>query len=150
MPSRLSEKLSSLQQMSKPELEQLRLELFKTPRACQLRRELIIRILAYRLQEVASGTFREGNAKELRRIARSLTSREGSYQTSSLKPGTRLIREWKGKTHVVHSGNGRFEYRGSSYQSLSEIARLITGTRWSGPLFFGLKVHQMQRNRGKS
>jgi hypothetical protein len=57
----------------------------------------------------------------------------------AIKPGTRLIRQWQDKTHVVTVKEQGYEYQGSLYQSLSEIARLITGTRWSGPLFFGLK-----------
>jgi len=56
-----------------------------------------------------------------------------------IKPGTRLVRQWRGQVHVVNVEEKDFEYKGALYQSLSEIARLITGTRWSGPLFFGLK-----------
>jgi hypothetical protein len=59
--------------------------------------------------------------------------------------GTRLIRQWQDRTHLVTVEQNGYEYLGSRYQSLSEIARLITGTRWSGPLFFGLKT-----NRAKS
>jgi hypothetical protein len=54
-------------------------------------------------------------------------------------PGARLLREWNGKTHVVDVlPDGRFAWRGQTYRSLSVIARAITGTRWSGPRFFGL------------
>lgn len=58
---------------------------------------------------------------------------------AGLRPGARLLREWRGQTHevrVVHQG---FEYAGSTYKSLSAIARAITGTPWSGPAFFGTK-----------
>lgn len=55
------------------------------------------------------------------------------------KPGTRLLRTWQGTTHEVLVGQGEVTYRGRSYRSLSQVARLITGQRWSGPLFFGLK-----------
>ena len=57
----------------------------------------------------------------------------------AIKPGTRFIRQWKDQIHIVNAEEGNYEYRGARYGSLSEIARLITGTRWSGPLFFGLK-----------
>lgn len=57
----------------------------------------------------------------------------------STKSGTRLLRTWQGTTHEVLVGQGEVTYRGRSYRSLSEVARLITGQRWSGPLFFGLK-----------
>ena len=55
-----------------------------------------------------------------------------------LAPGTRLLREWQGATHHVTVGAAGFAYRGANYRSLSAIARRITGTAWSGPLFFGL------------
>ena len=59
-----------------------------------------------------------------------------------IKPGTRLVRQWKQQVHVVEAEEGGYAYRGSRYENLSEIARLITGTRWSGPLFFGLRTKQ--------
>jgi hypothetical protein len=57
-----------------------------------------------------------------------------------IKPGTRLIREWRGETHKVTVTAEGFAYGGKRYKSLSKIARLITGTRWSGPRFFGLET----------
>ncbi|MBT3625804.1 MAG: DUF2924 domain-containing protein [Gammaproteobacteria bacterium] len=57
----------------------------------------------------------------------------------NLKPGTRLLREWHGQTHQVEVQTNGFAYNGETYNSLSEIARVITGARWSGPRFFGLK-----------
>lgn len=54
------------------------------------------------------------------------------------EPGTRLIREWNGKTHVVDIDEGTILYRGETYSSLSAVARAITGARWSGPRFFGV------------
>jgi hypothetical protein len=59
-----------------------------------------------------------------------------------IKPGTRLVRQWKEQVHVIEVEPEGYEYRGARYENLSEIARLITGTRWSGPLFFGLKAKQ--------
>ena len=60
-----------------------------------------------------------------------------------IKPGTRLLRTWQGSTHEVLVGDNGVTYRGLSYRSLSEVARLITGQRWSGPLFFGLKLRTL-------
>lgn len=57
----------------------------------------------------------------------------------TIKPGTRLVRQWKEQVHVVEVEAEGYAYRGSRYENLSEIARLITGTRWPGPLFFGLR-----------
>jgi hypothetical protein len=56
-----------------------------------------------------------------------------------LKPGTRLLREWGGKTHTVIALEDGFEHDGKRYQSLTQIARRITGAHWSGPRFFGLR-----------
>jgi hypothetical protein len=66
------------------------------------------------------------------------------------KPGTRFLRESKGRTHeVVALEDGRFAYRGTVYRSLSVIAREITGTRWSGPTFFGLNAKRGDRDRAE-
>jgi hypothetical protein len=59
-----------------------------------------------------------------------------------IKPGTRLIRAWRGERHQVTVLENEFAYRGARYRSLSAIARTITGTRWSGPTFFGLKTRR--------
>jgi hypothetical protein len=56
-----------------------------------------------------------------------------------LKPGTRLLREWGGKTHTIIVLEDGFEHGGERYQSLTQIARRITGVHWSGPRFFGLR-----------
>jgi hypothetical protein len=57
---------------------------------------------------------------------------------SALSPGSRLVREWQGRCHTVEATEGGFLYAGRRYRSLSEVARTITGARWSGPRFFGL------------
>ncbi|MBO6676912.1 MAG: DUF2924 domain-containing protein [Rhizobiales bacterium] len=69
----------------------------------------------------------------------------------SIKPGTRLLRQWQGQTHeVVADGSSGFIYRGQTYGSLSAVARLITGTRWSGPTFFGIATKaQADRSVGQ-
>ena len=56
----------------------------------------------------------------------------------TLKSGARLLREWHGRTHTVTVTEDGFDYAGTSYSSLTKVARVITGTRWSGPRFFGL------------
>lgn len=62
-----------------------------------------------------------------------------SSSSLHLRPGTRLLREWRGATHEVLVVGQGFEYAGQSFKSLSAIARAITGTPWSGPAFFGIK-----------
>jgi len=56
----------------------------------------------------------------------------------ALSPGSRLVREWQGRCHTVEAVEGGFLYAGRQYRSLSEVARTITGARWSGPRFFGI------------
>jgi hypothetical protein len=98
--------------------------------------------LAYRVQELAFGGLTTEAVERLDAIADELEGK-ASRRRSSLeaKPiaGTRLIREWKGVEHCVTVRDNDFEYQGRPYKSLSAIARQITGTRWNGLIFFGLK-----------
>ena len=97
---------------------------------------LLARALAHELQTRAMGGLSKADIKQIK----TLGSGKGSPPATDLKPGTWLSRTWHGEVHqVVVLENGGFEYRGALYTSLSEIARHITGTRWSGPRFFGLK-----------
>ena len=99
--------------------------------------------LAYRIQELAYGGLKPETIKRLEALGDRLDG--GNVVTrrirSDLKPiaGTRLIREFQGVEHVVTVLLDGFEYQGRPYQSLSAIARAITGTRWNGWVFFGLK-----------
>jgi hypothetical protein len=101
----------------------------------------MILILAYRLQEQAFGSLSSISRRRLRHLARAFEANlSGSISAiPAIKPGTRLVRQWRDQVHLVNVEASGYEYQGAKYQSLSEIARLITGTRWSGPLFFGLK-----------
>ncbi|HEY4856804.1 MAG TPA: DUF2924 domain-containing protein, partial [Xanthobacteraceae bacterium] len=94
-----------------------------------------------RMQEVALGGLRPERQRQLRQFAQQLNeSQEGQIRPRpELKPGTRLVREWQGRTYEVLVLNGGFSWQGMSYRSLSALARKITGTAWSGPLFFGMK-----------
>src|SRR5580700_8003659 len=73
------------------------------------------------------------------------TGRVGPIPTLSLKPGAGLVREWRGRTHTVTVTEDGFEYAGTSYPSLTKIAKKITGAHWSGPRFFGLPVASVLR-----
>lgn len=98
--------------------------------------------LAYRIQELAYGGLSEETVERLDAIADELEGRAPRHR-SALKSrpvaGTRLIREWKGVEHCATVRKDDFEYQGRPYKSLSAIARHITGTRWNGLVFFGLK-----------
>ena len=110
----------------------------------RISRELLVRAVAYRLQEEAHDSLSTSCRRQLARLAKTLGeggSIEGAH-TRSFKPGTKLIREWKGKVHEVVIAGGTYIWAGQHYRSLSQIARAITGTRWSGPRFFGLEAGQ--------
>ncbi len=102
--------------------------------------------LAYRIQELAYGGLKPETIKKLKAIAEDLDGGNPARRRQSAKDrpiaGTRLIREYQGIEHCVTVRDGGFEYQGRPYQSLSAIARAITGTRWNGLLFFGLKNRQ--------
>ena len=102
--------------------------------------DVLARMLAWRIQEREHGGMDPNTKTRLRRLARAFDQEPGSTKRSrtSLTPGTTLVREWQGGTHHVRVTEKGFEYAGDNYRSLSEVARTITGARWSGPRFFGL------------
>lgn len=95
-------------------------------------RDLLRRMLAFELQASVYG----GLSSDLKRRLR--TGRTTAPRKRSLQPGTMLIREWRGERHTVQVLPDGFEHLGSRYASLSDVARAITGARWSGPRFFGM------------
>jgi hypothetical protein len=99
--------------------------------------------LAYRIQELAYGGLKPETLKRLRAIAKDLDGGNPARrrQSANSRPiaGTRLIREYQGVEHCVTVRDEDYEYQGRPYKSLSAIARAITGTRWNGLTFFGLK-----------
>ncbi len=108
-------------------------------------RHLLLRLFAWQMQVEALGGLDASTERKLRDIAKAL-ERDGMYEPKirhDLSPGVVLTREWKGEIHKVTATADGFDFRGKRYTSLSDIARTITGTRWSGPRFFGLE----QRNK---
>ncbi|ABK45269.1 conserved hypothetical protein [Magnetococcus marinus MC-1] len=106
----------------------------------QAGKSYLVRRLAYRIQELAYGSIPEATNQLLDTLA-SATAEQATKNrsdTTSLTPGTRLIREWKGMEHFVTVLDRGFEYQGRKYRSLSAVAKAITGTHWSGPAFFGI------------
>lgn len=105
-----------------------------------IRKGLLTRAVAHRMQEIATGGPDRALAARIARLAAAL---RGGGEIAvpprpATKPGTRLIREWQGETHTVTVTESGFLYQDKVHRSLSSIARQITGTRWSGPAFFGL------------
>jgi hypothetical protein len=102
---------------------------------------LMRRGIAYRLQEQIHSGLTPETLRTLVRLAEQL-SKSGDLDVErqlSLKTGTRLVREWHGRTCHVTVLESSFLYEDQQYASLSQIARVITGTKWSGPRFFGLR-----------
>lgn len=110
-------------------------EVFGTPVPKRLSRPFLRRFMAFEVQARQSGGLSKGFAEKLARA----TKEKAHAKSHSLKSGGRLIREWNGLTHVVDIVDGGFVWNGKRHRSLSAIARAITGARWSGPRFFGLK-----------
>ncbi len=104
--------------------------------------DLLRRSLAYKLQEDAFGKLSAATQRELDRLVAALEKdpRARPVLPRRIKPGSVLVRDWKGKSHRVTVLMRGFEYDARAYSNLSEIARDITGTRWNGPRFFGLRV----------
>jgi len=146
MKDSLDAQLERLPRLKTGELRALWGEMFGSSPHAKLRRELLIPILAYRLQERALGGMKPSTARRLRAIADEMGEgkRPLSIQTLGARPGTRMVRQWRGKLHEVITLESGFLYDGEKFRSLSEIARAITGTRWSGPAFFGLKKRKSE------
>ena len=106
----------------------------------------LVKHLAYWLQELAYGGLSEETRARLEALAEdeAYADREQAKRRRIERPvtGTRLTREWQGVEHHVTVLDDGLEYQGRKYKSLSAIARAITGTRWNGPLFFGLHKHR--------
>ena len=138
-------RLAALKTTPTAELKSQWRELFETEPPPFNRRYLESR-LAYRIQELAYGGLKPETVKRLEELGEELDGGKTATRRvrADLKPiaGTRLIREWQGVEHVVTVTVDGFEWQGRPYRSLSAIARAITGTRWNGWIFFGLKNHR--------
>ena len=141
MDAELSQKIAELPALNKAQLLPIWRQNFEKEPPPKLRKELMVPILAYRMQERAYGGLSHTARKRLREIAASLHMDKLPPRDGDIEPqtGTRLIRSWHGEVHEVIAIGSGYLYRGQNYSSLSRIAREITGTRWSGPLFFGTR-----------
>ena len=110
------------------------------------RRQFLIKRLAYRIQELFYGGLSEAARTRLQQVAQgdpvARVDRRvagNPRNKADILPGTRFVRIWKDRRHEVLAHENGFEYDGRMFRSLSAVAREITGTRWNGRLFFGLK-----------
>jgi len=132
--------IEALPSLSLEELRQLWQELYGDRPPAAFRRKLLARGIAYGRQAKRYGGLPASIRRRLKRSANNLVSGGSRARSPKLKTGTRLVREWNGATHVVDVMDGCFVWKGERYRSLSLIARKITGARWSGPRFFGLRA----------
>jgi Protein of unknown function (DUF2924) len=135
-------RVAALKTTPTPDLKQQWRDLFDSEPPPYNRRFLESR-LAYRVQELAYGGLNPATVKRLEALGGEIDGGNPVMRRihAGQKPiaGTRLIREWQGIEHAVTVRDYGYEYRGAPYKSLSSIARAITGTRWNGWVFFGLK-----------
>lgn len=134
-------RLAALKTTATPDLKQQWRDLFETEPPPYNRRFLESR-LAYRIQELAYGGLKPETIERLEALGDQLASGKRVARSEvERRPisGTRLIREWQGIEHCVTVRDQDYEYQGRPYKSLSAVARAITGTRWNGWVFFGLK-----------
>jgi hypothetical protein len=136
--------IDALQSETTPQLRQRWKALYGTEPPARASRDLLTRAVAYRLQERLLGGLSASTRRLLERIADNAAARRSTRLAPQrkLQPGTILLRHWGGVQHLVTVLQSGVQFRGKQYRSLSEVARIITGSRWSGPLFFGLKTRE--------
>lgn len=137
----LEARLEALERLQAPELRQEWARVYGTPAPRRIGRDLLLRAVAYRIQEQVLGGLKPATKRRLLQIAADLRAGKPVQVTAkpNLQPGTQLMREWNGKTERIEVLAKGFAWRGEVYRSLTTVARAITGTHWSGPRFFGLE-----------
>jgi hypothetical protein len=149
MKNRPANLIAALGKMTRIQLLGRWRELYGKTAPSGVRREIMIPFLAYRIQESVKGGL-SPNAQTMLKSAMQWVERarrpKGRIPRPPMKSGTRVIRRWKGEIHEVEVKEMAYQYRDQEYRSLSEIARKITGTRWSGPAFFGLTKRTSNRD----
>lgn len=132
--------LASLPGLNRKELIEHWCDLYGNEPPRGISQQFMIRAIAYKMQEKVLGGLSPATLRFLAKAAKELSNgRQMATPSPIIKPGTRLLREWHGITHEVLVLENGVQFKGKQYRSLSEVARIITGVRWSGPLFFGLK-----------
>jgi hypothetical protein len=122
------------------ELRTLYIETFRTDPPKAFGPDLLRRSIAYRVQEKAYGGLDKATSRLLKQLVAEYAKNPGKLVLPRrIKAGATLVRKWKGQRYQVTVMEKGFAYEGKVYDSLSEIARRITGARWNGPRFFGLR-----------
>jgi hypothetical protein len=137
----IAHKLTALKSLPIKELKQQWRSLYSSDPPHRISRELLTRAVAYRIQEQAFGGLKSATRRLLERLGSDARCGRplSLAAAAAASAGTVLMRDWQGVTHEVRVLDRGVLYQRKRYRSLSEVARLITGSRWSGPLFFGLR-----------
>ncbi len=128
--------IDALKTMDRLQLGEKWQTIFRRPPPKNASQEFMVLALAYKLQEAAFGELRPALSRRLRQ-----SGEDSPTPATTTKPGTTLIREWRGITYVVTILDKGVQMNGRLYGSLTEVARQITGTHQSGPIFFGLRKY---------
>jgi hypothetical protein len=132
--------LGALPDMTRAQLFDTWARVVGKPMVRRASRELLVSAIAWHLQARQHGGLPPAVQRKLERLAAAIDRGEPVLTAiARLRPNMSLERGWRGETHSVTVLADGFAYRGQRYRSLSQIARLITGTRWNGPAFFGLR-----------
>src|SRR5215469_8378204 len=149
-PSALVNEIRKLKRATSSDLKERWWTLYGSEPPRRISRDLLMRAVAYRIQEQALGGLKPSTRRLLAKVAADASARRPIRTTPdpTLKPGTVLLREWHGSQHQVIVRADGIVFNGKPYKSLSEVAYRITGTKWSGPRFFGLKSNRREREDG--
>ena len=132
--SKLQQLVAELEPLDYSDLKARYEEAFRRPPPPRLSQDLLRRALAYQIQAEWLGRL----PPKIEKLLQSNSSPKALNGHRKLEPGSQLIREWRGEMQVIDVIDGGYRWKGDRYTSLSAVAREITGTRWSGPRFFGL------------
>lgn len=140
-PETVADEIAALSGATRADLTSRWRALYDSEPPRRISRDLLTCALAYRFQELALGGLKPATRRLLAKVAADASARRSILPSapSTLVPGTVLLRNWHGIEHQVIISEHGVEFRSRQYKSLSEVAQRITGSKWSGPLFFGLK-----------
>ena len=138
--SKMDDLLAVITRMPQQELRDEWEKLYGSEAPTAMSKELMRLAISYRRQELEFGGLSRRTSRQLRILSKVGKAEVETSSPRHLKPGAKLLREWHGKVHEIQAlEDSHFAYAGKVWRSLSEIAREITGVRWSGPRFFGIK-----------
>ena len=149
-PEKIAPRLASLRSSSITELKQQWQALYNSEPPLRISRKLLIRAVAYRIQEQLHGGLKPSTRRLLMRIANDARSGQPLkfVPAAPASAGTVLMREWHGVTHEVRVLDRGVLYKRRRYRSLTEVAKAITGAHWNGPQFFGLRSKRREASHG--